>query len=135
MRALPVLEVDHVGIAVASATGQPLVEALGGQPALTEMRSGVAVGRFGPGSRIELVVPARDGNPVERFLDRRGPGLHHLALRVDEPLVAVLEQLRERGIEPAGDIEPSSDGRPSVFLHPSTTGGVLVELIEGPRPS
>jgi methylmalonyl-CoA/ethylmalonyl-CoA epimerase len=81
-----------------------------------------------------MVEPVRPGSPVERFLERRGPGLHHVAFRVDEPLAAVLARLRKLGIEPVGEIEPSSDGRPSVFLHPSTTGGVLVELVEGPRP-
>jgi len=135
MQALPAIELDHVGIAVEGTAGQPLLEVLGENPALTEMRSGVAVGRFGPGRRLELVVPSRGGSPIERFLDRRGPGLHHVALRVDEPLANVLERLREQGIETAGSIEPSSDGRPSVFLHPSTTGGVLVELVEGPRPA
>ena len=132
---MPIVALDHVGIAVADPGGHPLARALGStNTVLTEMRSGVAVGRFGPGLQLELVTPARPGNPVERFLERRGPGLHHLALQVDEALESVLERLRGEGIEPVGGIEPSSDGRPSVFLHPSTTGGVLVELVEGPRP-
>jgi methylmalonyl-CoA epimerase len=131
---LPALELDHVGIAAASADGHPLLTALAGSPLMVEMPSGVAVGRFGPGDRLELVEPARAGSPVERFLERRGPGLHHVAFRVDEPLAEVVERLRAEGIEPVGGVEPASDGRPSVFLHPSTTGGVLVELVEGPRP-
>ena len=131
---MPIVALDHVGIAVADPDVHPLALALGGaDAALTEMRSGVAVGRFGPDLQLELVTPARPGNPVERFLERRGPGLHHLALQVDEALESVLERLRGEGIEPVGEIELSSDGRPSVFLHPSTTGGVLVELVEGPR--
>lgn len=133
---MPVVALDHVGIAVRTAEGHPLVRALaGGDPALRETASGVAVGRFGPGASLELVVPARPGSPIERFLERRGPGLHHVALQVDEPLETLLPRLRAEGIEPVGGIEPSSDGRPSVFLHPSTTGGVLVELVEGPRPA
>jgi catechol 2,3-dioxygenase-like lactoylglutathione lyase family enzyme len=134
MRALPALEVDHVGIAVESAAGHPLLGALGDGVVLTEMPSGVAVGRFGPCHMLELVAPAREGSPVERFLELRGPGLHHLALRVDEPLAEVIARLGELGIEAVGEVESSSDGRPSIFLHPSTTGGVLVELVEGPRP-
>ena len=63
-----------------------------------------------------------------------GRGSTTSRFRVDEPLAGVLVRLREEGIEPAGEIEPASDGRPSVFLHPSSTGGVLVELVEGPRP-
>jgi methylmalonyl-CoA/ethylmalonyl-CoA epimerase len=125
---------DHVGIAVPSATGHRLVQALGGEPLeLVEMRSGVAVARFGPGRQLELVVPARPGSPIERFLARRGPGLHHVGFEVDEPLLGMVEGLRASGFEPIGDIEPASDGRPSLFLHPSSTGGVLVELVEGPR--
>jgi methylmalonyl-CoA/ethylmalonyl-CoA epimerase len=98
------------------------------------MPSGVAISRFGPGAAVELVTPARPGSPIEGFLAQRGPGLHHIAFQVDEPLAAVLEQLRAEGIEAVGEIVPSSDGRPSVFLHPKTTGGILVELVEGPRP-
>ena len=135
MAVLPAVELDHVGIAVAEAEGHPLLAALGDSaPELREMRSGVAVGRFGPERRLELVLPGRPGNPVERFLERRGPGLHHVAFRVDEPLGPLAERLRAAGIEPIGDVEQSSDGRPSLFLHPGSTGGVLVELVEGPRP-
>lgn len=134
--ALAALELDHVGIAAPSALELPLARALdAGSAKLSEMPSGVAVGRFGPEDRLELVTPARPGSPIERFLERRGPGLHHIALRVDEPLPDVLARLRAEGIEPAGEIEASSDGRPCVFLHPSSTGGVLVELVAGPRPA
>ncbi len=134
MSRLPFSEIDHVGIAVASPES-PLAELIGRPAAMTEMPSGVAVGRFGPGARLELVTPSRAGSPIERFLERRGPGLHHIALRVDEPLADVLERLAADGIDPVGAIEPGSDGRPSVFLHPSGTGGVLIELVEGPRPT
>jgi methylmalonyl-CoA epimerase len=133
--ALAALELDHVGIAAPSARELPLARALdAAELPLSEMPSGVAVGRFGPGARLELVTPAGPGSPVERFLQRRGPGLHHIALRVDEPLPDVLARLRAEGIEAVGEIEPSSDGRPCVFLHPSSTGGVLVELVAGQRP-
>jgi methylmalonyl-CoA epimerase len=126
---------DHVGIAIPS-TDHPLIRLLGGGPLnLIEMDSGVAVGRFGPDDRVELVLPAKPGSPIERFLENRGPGLHHIALQVDEPLTELLGVLREAGFEPIGDVEPSSDGRPCLFLHPSSLGGVLVELVEGPRPA
>ncbi|MFN8186384.1 MAG: VOC family protein [Gaiellales bacterium] len=131
---LPAVRLDHVGIAASELAGQPLVEALGGVDGLTQMPSGVAVSRFGPDARVELVTPARPGSPIEGFLAQRGPGLHHVAFQVDEPLASVLEQLAEDGIEAVGEIVPSSDGRPCVFLHPRTTGGILVELVQGPRP-
>jgi catechol 2,3-dioxygenase-like lactoylglutathione lyase family enzyme len=130
---IPFLELDHVGIAV-EAVGAPLADLVGEPDELVEMPSGVAVGRVGPDTRIELVTAARTGTPIDRFLERRGPGLHHIALRVDEPLGGVLERLLAAGIESTGPVEPASDGRPSVFLHPSTTGGVLIELVEGPQP-
>ncbi len=136
MSELPVATValDHVGV-VADSPETALTALLGGPAALAEMPSGVAVGRFGPDATLELVTPARPGNPVERFLERRGPGLHHIGLRVDEPLTQVLPRLERAGFEVVGPIEPSADGRPCLFLHPSTTGGVLVELVEGPRPT
>jgi methylmalonyl-CoA epimerase len=126
--------VDHVGIAAVS-SDSALGDLVGPVGLLTEMPSGVAVGRFGPGDTLELVVPARPGSPIERFLDRRGPGLHHIGFRVDEPLEDVLERLEAAGVHVIGKVEPSSDGRPSLFIHPSETGGVLIELVEGPRPT
>jgi hypothetical protein len=131
---LPATALDHVGIAVDS-VDTPMAALLGSPAALVEMPSGVAVGRFGPGSAVELVTVARPGNPVERFLKRRGPGLHHIGLRVDRPLTELVPELEASGFEVIGEIAPSSDGRPSLFLHPSTTGGVLVELVEGPQPA
>jgi methylmalonyl-CoA epimerase len=126
---------DHVGIAAESAE-LPLADLLGGQVGhVKRMPSGVAVGRFGPELALELVVPAGTETPIDRFLERRGPGLHHIALRVDEPLEVLLPRLRAEGIDVVGEIEAASDGRPSVFLHPSSTGGVLVELVEGDRPA
>jgi methylmalonyl-CoA/ethylmalonyl-CoA epimerase len=124
---------DHVGIA--SASRQLALAGLLGEPspALTEMPSGVAVGRFGPGRRLELVTAVRPGNPIERFLATRGPGLHHLALAVGDPLEGLLAELAAARIEVVGAIQPAADGRPSIFLHPSSTGGILIELVEGTR--
>jgi methylmalonyl-CoA/ethylmalonyl-CoA epimerase len=124
---------DHVGI-LASDGLTPLTVALGaaslaGRP----MPSGVLVARFGPAERLELVWPGRLGSPVERQLASRGPGLHHLAMSVQAPLAAAAEELHACGLELVGAPEPASDGRPSIFVHPRSTGGVLVELIEGHR--
>jgi methylmalonyl-CoA epimerase len=83
-------------------------------------------------AHVELLSPLGPETAVGRFLERRGPGLHHVALRVDEPLDELLPALEAAGFDAVGPIEPSSDGRPCLFLHPSTTGGVLVELVEGP---
>ena len=129
--ALRVVALDHVGIASTGAA-LPLVEALGaGALVGREMPSGVVVARFGPAQALELVWPRGEATPIGRFLAQRGPGLHHVALRVEEPLERLVPGLRAHAIEPVGGVERSSDGRPSLFLHPATTGGVLVELVEG----
>jgi methylmalonyl-CoA/ethylmalonyl-CoA epimerase len=128
-------KLDHVGIA-AEGTELPLAALLAAAtPELKTMRSGVAIARFGPDRAVELVVPTRTGTPIDRFLERRGAGLHHVAFSVDQPLDELRPRLRAAGVEIAGEIEPSSDGRPSLFLHPSSTGGILVELVEGERPA
>jgi methylmalonyl-CoA/ethylmalonyl-CoA epimerase len=123
----PGSRLDHVGIASPSAA-HPAALLLGAASSGPRaMRSGVVVERYG---QIEVVAPGRPGNPIERFLERRGSGLHHVAIAVPQPLVEVRRQLAERGIEATGEIEPGSDGRNTLFLHPSTLGGVLVELVE-----
>jgi methylmalonyl-CoA/ethylmalonyl-CoA epimerase len=94
------------------------------------MPSGVVVERFGA---LELVVPGRQGTPIDGFLARRGAGLHHLGVAVDQALEELVPVLAAQGIETVGGIEPGSDGRRTLFLHPRTTGGVLVELIEARR--
>ena len=117
---------DHVGIAAAGA--HPVEGLLAGDPVRRLMPSGVEITRRGG---VELVRPGRAGTPIDGFLARNGDGLHHVALAVDEPLGAVVARLEAAGVRVVGEIVPSSDGRPSVFLHPSTMGGVLVELVEG----
>jgi methylmalonyl-CoA epimerase len=135
MTVLPVVALDHVGLAAPGA-GTPLTQLLGAAELSGQaMPSGVTVARFGPAGALELVWPGRPGTPVDGFLERRGPGLHHVALRVDDDLAAVADALRAAGIALAGPgVERSSDGRPCLFLHPRSTGGVLVELVQGPRP-
>jgi methylmalonyl-CoA/ethylmalonyl-CoA epimerase len=131
---LAVVAVDHVGLA-AGGSATPLTRLLGAALQGQAMPSGVTVARFGPADALELVWPGRPGTPVDGFLERRGPGLHHVALRVDEDLGAVQPALRAAGLAFAGPgVERSSDGRPCLFLHPKSTGGVLVELVQGPRP-
>jgi methylmalonyl-CoA epimerase len=129
---LEALEVDHVGIAAAGA-GSDLSRLLGAAEVEgRQMPSGVAVGRFGPGRRLELVWEAREGSPVAGFLRRRGPGLHHVALRVEAPIEELRERLASASVPLIGEaIESAADGRKCFFVHPSGTGGVLVEVVEG----
>jgi methylmalonyl-CoA/ethylmalonyl-CoA epimerase len=79
---------------------------------------------------IELISPTGPESPVARFLEKRGEGLHHLALGVPN-LSEAIGRLRERGIRPVSD-QPrtGSEGCPIQFLHPRDTRGVLIELKE-----
>jgi hypothetical protein len=134
MALLPAVSVEHIGIA-SRTPGTPLTDALGEKKLRGKlMPSGVIVAHVGPSDQLELLWPGQTGSPIDRFLDRRGPGLHHIALRVDVPLTPLVETLLSIGIRTTGPIERAADGRLSVFLHPSSMGGVLVELVEGERP-
>jgi methylmalonyl-CoA/ethylmalonyl-CoA epimerase len=79
---------------------------------------------------VELLEPAVDESPIGKFIAKRGPGIHHVCFIVDD-LAAVLERCRAAGIRLI-DEEPriGAEGKPIAFLHPSSTGGVLIELTE-----
>jgi len=127
--------VDHLGIAVRTideslrfwelALG---LEVKGRESVPTE---GVDVAFLPAGStRIELLEPRSPDSPVGRFLDKRGPGIHHVTFEVDD-VTAALERLAGLGL---GLLDrtprPGAGGSKVAFLHPRTTGGVLVELVE-----
>lgn len=81
-------------------------------------------------TRIELLQPSEPGSPVARFLEKRGPGVHHLAFEVDG-IVTAVEALSTAAvplIEPAP--RPGAHGTEVAFVHPGYLGGVLVELVE-----
>jgi methylmalonyl-CoA/ethylmalonyl-CoA epimerase len=128
------LPLDHVAIAVESlATALPLFESLtgGAGSAIEEvMAQGVKVAFVGSGGgRLELLEPLTAETPVGRFLRRRGPGLHHIAYRVAD-LQASLDTLAARGVTLI-DRTPreGAGGHRVAFLHPSSTAGVLIELV------
>jgi methylmalonyl-CoA epimerase len=81
------------------------------------------------GSEIELVEPLNDSSSLAKFLEKRGEGLHHICLEVDD-IDAALQEMQEKGA-PVLDTQPrvAAEGR-AVFLHPKGTNGVLLELIE-----
>lgn len=77
---------------------------------------------------LELLEATADDSPIARFLAKRGPGLHHVALRVDD-IVAALAELKRRGVKLIDQTpRPGAHGSLVAFLHPSSTHGVLVEL-------
>jgi methylmalonyl-CoA/ethylmalonyl-CoA epimerase len=81
-------------------------------------------------SRIELIESTRADSPIDRFIRRRGPGLHHVALEVDD-IEATLERLKTKGARLIDEVPRSGAGGTRIaFLHPSSAGGVLLELIE-----
>jgi len=129
--------IDHVGIAVADleAAVEHHRRVLGLEPAHREVveSQGVEEVLFAVGDAyVQLLGALGPDTPVGRFLERRGPGLHHVAYRVED-LAGALERLREGGV-PLIDEEPrpGSRGTRIAFVHPRGTGGVLVELVEAP---
>lgn len=81
------------------------------------------------GSRIELLEPTEAESPVGKFLAKRGEGLHHVALKVPD-LNAAVERLRAAGAKLLNEPRMGAGGHLYVFVHPASTGGVLLELIQ-----
>jgi len=82
------------------------------------------------GARLELLEPTGPDTPVGRHLARRGPGLHHVAFEVDD-LEEALAALKARGVRLVdSEPRPGAHGTRVAFVHPKTTGGVLLELVE-----
>lgn len=84
------------------------------------------------GTRVELLVPERAETPVTRFLEKRGPGIHHLAYRVGD-LADAIGRLVAAGMEPLTPApEVGLGGTLTIFFHPRSTQGVLIELVGAP---
>ena len=81
------------------------------------------------GPRIELLEPTSPESAVGKFLAKRGAGLHHVALRVPD-LEAAVGRLREQGARLLNEPRQGAGGHLYVFVHPASTGGVLLELIQ-----
>ncbi|UMZ73491.1 methylmalonyl-CoA epimerase [Natranaerofaba carboxydovora] len=81
-------------------------------------------------SKIELLEPSSDESPVKKFLDKKGEGVHHIALHVDN-IEKKLEELKNKGVKLI-DEEPrdGAHGAKIAFIHPKSTGGTLVELCQ-----
>ena len=86
-----------------------------------------------PGPRIELLEPLSEETAVGRHIERRGAGVHHIALRVDD-VDAAAERLIDKGYRMTSDgPRPGAHGTRVIFVHPKSTGGVLLELVEHPE--
>jgi methylmalonyl-CoA/ethylmalonyl-CoA epimerase len=83
-------------------------------------------------SEIELVQPITSDSGLSRFLEKHGPGIHHLCLEVDD-LQGLLKQLKTEGVQLINEgPKVGEDGRLYAFIHPKSTNGVLVELYQLP---
>ncbi len=132
------VEIDHLGIAVRSLEESlPFYRDLVGIPVAstdTVAAERVKVALLladgaASGSRIELLEPTDAQSPIARFLDSRGPGLHHIALRVDN-LTATAARLAAHGCQLLNEPRAGAGGHKYVFVHPRSAGGVLLELVQ-----
>jgi methylmalonyl-CoA epimerase len=81
-------------------------------------------------SRIDLLEATSEDSPVARFLAERGEGLHHVALHVDD-ISGTMESLKAKGVRlVSDDLQIGAGGRLYFFIHPSSAGGVLVEICQ-----
>lgn len=82
------------------------------------------------GSEVELVQPTTDDSGIAKYLAKRGPGMHHICLEVDD-IEGMMSQLKSKGVRLINE-EPRSaaDGKKYAFIHPESTSGVLVELYQ-----
>ena len=126
--------IDHLGIAVKSiASARGFYEALGPSIVHEEVveSEGVRTAMIPVGeSRIELLEPTSADSPVGRFLAKRGEGLHHVAIHVED-ISGTLEALKAKGVRLISeDLEIGAGGHLYFFIHPESAGGVLVEICQ-----
>ena len=125
---------DHLGIAVRSlADAKVIYEKLGLALSPEEVVAGenvrvvmVPVGE----TRLELLEPTSDDSVIAKFIANRGEGLHHISIRVPD-LKAAVQKLKSGGTRlVSNEIKIGAGGHRYIFLHPSSTAGVLIELVE-----
>jgi methylmalonyl-CoA/ethylmalonyl-CoA epimerase len=127
---------DHIGIAVESiAEGVEFYRTLGLELEGTDEvpEQGVKVGFLPVGdTRLELLEPTGPTSPIARHLEKRGPGMHHICLRVDD-IRRAMEDLAARGFRLlSNEPQTGAHGCLVCFVHPRSTGGVLLELSQPP---
>ena len=131
------MKIDHIAIAVndveeSAKTYQEAlvideiefetVESEGVKVAIIPMENG----------RIELMQPTNDESPIKKFLDKKGQGLHHMALETDN-IEDEVERMEGCGVQFLGKIRPGSAGTKVTFIHPKSFEGVLAELCSHPK--
>jgi methylmalonyl-CoA/ethylmalonyl-CoA epimerase len=127
------VRISHVGIALeALDDAMPFYrEILGLERVPMSDSDGARIEAFQAGeSVVELLESSEPSSPIGKFVAKRGPGIHHICFAVPD-LEAVLERCRARGLRLIDDVpRVGAEGKRIAFLHPSSTGGILVELSE-----
>jgi methylmalonyl-CoA/ethylmalonyl-CoA epimerase len=126
-------KLDHIGIAVKSLEAAKIYELLGLTVGHTEtvetQKVNTAFLSVGD-SNLELLEPTSPDSPIAKFIEKRGEGIHHICLRVDD-IEAHLERLKAEGYRLVNEAPvPGAHGCRVAFLHPSAGNGVLIELSE-----
>ena len=130
------MKIDHIAIAVNDVEESAKIyqEALGVDEIEFETveSEGVKVAIIPmENGRIELMQPTNDSSPIKKFLDKKGPGLHHMALDTDN-IEGEVERMEGCGVQFLGKIRPGSAGTKVTFIHPKSLNGVLAELCSHP---
>ena len=130
------MKIDHIAIAVNDVEESAKVyqQALGVDQIEFETveSEGVKVAIIAlENGRIELMQPTNDSSPIKKFLDKKGPGLHHMALDTSD-IEGEVERMEGCGIQFLGKIRPGSAGTKVTFIHPKSLSGVLAELCSHP---
>jgi methylmalonyl-CoA epimerase len=128
-------QIDHLGIAVKSlAAAKAIYEKLGlsVSPEETVEQEQVRVVMIPVGeSRVELLEATSEESTIAKFIAKRGEGLHHVCLKVPD-LAAAVARLKKDGVRLVSEeVKSGAGGHRYVFVHPSSAGGVLLELVQG----
>ena len=131
------MKIDHIAIAVTDveASAKVYQKALGIDEIEFETveSEGVKVAIISmENGRIELMQPTKDDSPIKKFLDKKGPGLHHMALETDN-IEGEVERMEGCGVQFLGKVRPGSAGTKVTFIHPKSLHGVLAELCSHPE--
>ncbi|THH37935.1 methylmalonyl-CoA epimerase [Neolewinella litorea] len=134
------MRLEHIGIAVSNLEeSEALLKKLLGRGSykretVAEQSVTTSFFRGGAGeAKLELVAPEGATGPIQKYLDKRGPGIHHLAFEVDD-IHAEMHRLREDGFELLQELpSEGADNKLVCFLHPKSTNGVLVEICQSRR--
>ena len=132
---MKIIGIEHIGIAVKDLDKDALFwsKVLGIEQTKTEDvdDQGVITDIYDTGrGKIELLLSKYPDSPIGKFLKKRGPGIHHICLQVED-IEESIKVLKKHGIETIGDkCSIGAEGFKVIFIHPRSTGGVLVELAE-----